>query len=169
MLKSPVFSRAWQELLVSAPDSVSWGLRSSERCSLMSLRVDLDFDWNDLYIVSMYLGLPHNMAAGFQVWVSWERAKPTIFAFYDHATEVIWHWFFGGFFFLHSSCPDSHKGLPRITGRGNRLFLLMGQWEGSGKECGTRNSTMASYEKYSLPQIISQKLISWGGILAKQV
>lgn len=45
--------------------------------------------------------------------------------------------------FLHSLCPGSHKSRLRFTGRGSRLSLLMGQWEGSGRECGSRNIAMA--------------------------
>lgn len=55
-----------------------------------------------------------------------ERAKQTLYCLLwpSHRSHV-------ALVFLPSVCPGSHKGLPRFMGRGNRLCLLMGQWEGS--------------------------------------
>lgn len=36
----------------------------------------------------------------------------------------------------------------------------MGQWKGPGRQCEAGNKAEATFENYSLPQIISKRLLS---------
>lgn len=109
---------------------LSCGLASSERCSLMSLGVDLDC-WLKQPTYCFHVSCSSSQYGGRipRTSVPRESQADSVLRFTDQAPEVMWH----RWFFLPSPCPGSHKGLPRFTGRRNRLYLLMGPGGRFGK------------------------------------
>ena len=79
--------------------------------------------------LSVWLGLPHNIMAGFLGWTSWERAMRKSYHF-------LWLscWIHQCHFY---SLLRQWKSPDQIQGEENRLFMV--EWQGSGRVCGTRN------------------------------
>lgn len=67
--------------------------------------------------------------------------------------RLLWHSYWS-----HSVCSASFSLLrqsrssDQIQGEENRLFLFMVEWQGSRRVYGTRNSAVATFGKYSMPQ-----------------